>query len=500
MAATEAATQPATMTTATTTTGQTGVAKSKIAFGTDGWRAVMAREFTFDNVALVAQAIADHVNGTGKGEKGVVVGYDARFLSDQFASLVADVLLANGIPALVPDRDTPTPVVAYTVRARDLAGAVMLTASHNPPEYNGIKFIPDYCHPALPDVTDAITATIGKLQAGQGQVRTGADRSPEKIDPKPDYFAHVRQLIDMNAIGAAGLKIYVDPLYATGRGYLSQLLDEAGVEVHAIHNERNPLFGGSLPEPNEKNLKELSALVVENDANLGLSLDGDADRFGMVDATGQYLTSNQVIALVLLHWVRTRFSQGSVVRSVATSGMIDAIANRFGLKVIETPVGFKWVGNALNTTDAIVGGEESGGLSVKGHIPEKDGIVADLIVTEQVAKTGKTPLETLAEIREMVGDFITTRVDVKLTEASKQALMARLRDDTPATVGGENVASVSKVDGVKMVREDGSWLLIRPSGTEPLVRCYIEARSDEGVTNLKQAVHDLIPDGQPADH
>jgi phosphomannomutase len=240
--------------------------------------------------------------------------------------------------------------------------------------------------------------------------------------------------------------------------------------------------------------------VRETGARLGLSLDGDADRFGMVDATGEYLTSNQVIALVLLHWVRTRYQTGSVVRTVATSGMIDAIAKRFGLGVTETPVGFKWVGNALRTTDAIVGGEESGGLSVKGHIPEKDGILADLIVTEQVARTGKTPLETLAEIREMVGDFLTTRVDVSLPEASKLALMARLRDETPTTVAGQTVASVSRVDGVKMVRDDASWLLIRPSGTEPLVRCYIEARSEAGVEELKRAVHDLIPDGQDATH
>jgi phosphomannomutase len=228
--------------------GGTGGAagKARIAFGTDGWRAVMAREFTFDNVALVAQAIADHVQTTGKAKNGVVVGYDARFLSEQFAALVGDVLGANGIPALVPDRDTPTPVVAYTVRARDLAGAVMLTASHNPPEYNGIKFIPDYCHPALPDVTDAITATIQKLQAGEGQVRSGGP-APERIDPKPDYFAHVRQLIDFGAIGQANLKIVIDPLYATGRGYLSELLGEAGVATEVIHGERNPLFGGSLP-------------------------------------------------------------------------------------------------------------------------------------------------------------------------------------------------------------------------------------------------------------
>lgn len=474
-------------------------AQAKIAFGTDGWRAVMAREFTYDNVALVAQAIAEHVQSTGKASKGVVVGYDARFQAEHFAALVADVLGANGIPVLVPDRDTPTPVVAYTVRARDLAGAVMLTASHNPPEYNGIKFIPDYCHPALPDVTDAITASIQTLQAGDRPVRSGGP-APEKIDPKPDYYAHVRQLIDLNAIGAANLKIWVDPLYATGRGYLSELLSEAGCEVHTLHNERNPLFGGSLPEPNEKNLTELSNRVRESGANLGLSMDGDADRFGMVDATGTYINANQVIALVFYHWLTTRYKTGSVVRTVATSGQIDAIARKFGFSVIETPVGFKWVGNAMRTSDAVVGGEESGGLSVKGHIPEKDGIVADLIITEQVARTGRTPLETLAELREMVGDFLTTRVDVKLTDASKQALLSRLRNETPKTLAGQSVASVSLVDGIKMVRDDHSWLLIRPSGTEPLVRCYIEARSDEGVAELKQAVHDLIPDGQPSDH
>jgi alpha-D-glucose phosphate-specific phosphoglucomutase len=475
------------------------IASKKIAFGTDGWRAVMAREFTFDNVALVAQAIADHVNGTGKGSKGVIVGYDARFLSEQFAALVADVLGANGIPALVPDRDTPTPVVVYTIKAKDLAGAVMLTASHNPPEYNGIKFIPDYLHPALPEITDAITARIAELQADPSQVKTGGPK-PTVVDPKPDYFAHLRELIDWEAIRKANLTICVDPLFATGRGYLSEILREAGVTVHTIHDERNPLFGGSLPEPNEKNLQTLSALVRETGADLGLSMDGDADRFGMVDKTGQYITSNQVIALAFWHWAKTRYSTGSVVRTVATSGMIDALAKQFGMNVHETPVGFKWVGNALRTTDAIVGGEESGGLSVKGHIPEKDGILADLVIVEMVAKTGKTPLQTLEEIRALIGDYLTTRVDVTLTDESKKALMARLRDETPTEVAGMAVASSSKVDGVKMVREDGSWLLIRPSGTEPLVRCYIEARSPEGVEELIHAVHELIPDGVVAGH
>lgn len=475
------------------------IASNKIAFGTDGWRAVMAREFTFDNVALVAQSIADYVNSTGKAQKGVIVGYDARFLSDHFARLVADILGANGIPALVPDRDTPTPVVVYTIKARDLAGAVMLTASHNPPEYNGIKFIPDYLHPALPEITDAITARIAELQKDPSQVKTGGPK-PEVVNPKPAYFAHVRELIDMDAIGKAGLTVCVDPLFATGRGYTSELLREAGVNVFTIHDERNPLFGGSLPEPNEKNLQALSAYVIEKEADLGLSMDGDADRFGMVDKTGKYLTSNEVITLTFYHWLKTRYSSGSVIRTVATSGMIDALAKHFGFNVIETPVGFKWVGNALNTTDAIVGGEESGGLSVKGHIPEKDGIVADLIITEMVARTGKTPLETLEEIKGLIGEFFTTRVDVTLPDASKVALMQRLKDETPIEIAGQKVVSSTKVDGVKMVREDGSWLLIRPSGTEPLVRCYIEARHLNEIDDLKHAIHELIPDGEVATH
>ena len=462
----------------------------------------MAREFTFDNVALVAQAIADYVNTTGKAQKGVLIGYDARFLSEQFAALVADVLGANGIPTLLPDRDTPTPVVTYTVKVRDLAGAVMLTASHNPPEYNGIKFIPDYCHPALPDITDVITGRIGALQADPSLVKTGSATKPTVINPQHDYVAHIRELIRLDVIRDAKLTVCVDPLYATGRGYLSDILEEAGCTVYTLHNERNPLFGGGLPEPNEKNLQPLAVLVREKNAHIGLSMDGDADRFGMLDATGAYINPNQVIALVFHYWLQSRFPEGgAVVRSVPTSGQVDALARHYGYRVIETPVGFKWVGEALSKNeDAIVGGEESGGLTVKGHVPEKDGIVADLIITEMVAATGKSPLQLLADINAITGEFVTTRVDLQLPEEKKQELMRRLRDETPTTVAGMNVQSVSKIDGVKMIREDHSWLLIRPSGTEPLVRCYIEARSAEGVEDLKKAVHEMIPDGEATSH
>jgi alpha-D-glucose phosphate-specific phosphoglucomutase len=473
--------------------------KTKIAFGTDGWRAVMAREFTFENVSLVAQAIADYVNGVGKGHKGVVIGYDARFLSEQFAALVADILGANGIPTLVPDRDTPTPVVAYTVKVRDLAGAVMLSASHNPPEYHGIKFIPDYCHPALPDVTDKITARISEVQADPSQVKTGGPK-PEVINPQPDYFAHLRTLTNLDAIRKAKLTICVDPLYAAGRGYLEDILVEAGCTVHTIHNERNPLFGGSLPEPNATNLKELGVLVREKKAHLGLSMDGDADRFGLLDATGQYMTSNQVIALAAQHWATTRGATGPIVRSVPTSGMLDALAKRLGVGLVETPVGFKWIGSAMLQHNALIGGEESGGYSVAGHIPEKDGILADLIIAELVAVTGKSPLENLTELESHIGKYITTRVDIRLPEASKIALLERLKNDTPTTLAGQKVVDISRMDGVKMIREDASWMLIRPSGTEPLVRCYIEARSEQGVADLKNAVHTLIPDGEDATH
>lgn len=467
--------------------------KSPISFGTDGWRAIMAREFTFDNVALVAQAIADFVKQKGIAERGVVVGWDARFLSEHFGAQVADVLSANGIPVFLPERDTPTPVIAYNVRYRNAAGAVMLTASHNPPEYNGIKFIPEYCHPALPAETDAIMENVRRLEKDRSAVRTERnDRLIDRIDPKPCYVEHIRKLIDLGAIAEAKLSIWYDPLYATGRGYLDEILRGAGVEVHVIHGERNPLFGGSLPDPNEKNLAELSGLVVDHRASLGLSTDGDADRFGVVDTSGQYLTPNQVLLLVFLHWLRTRYPNGSVVRTAPTTHQVDALAEHFGFKVIETPVGFKWVGHALNTTDAIVGGEESGGLSVKGHIPEKDGILADLIVAEQMAKTGKTPLQTLAEIDEMVGHYETDRIDVHLDNARKNQLMQELKSDPPKSLAGEGVVKTSDLDGVQLILGNGAWTLIRPSGTEPLVRCYLEAHDKAEIERLKTAVQELV--------
>jgi alpha-D-glucose phosphate-specific phosphoglucomutase len=458
---------------------------TQITFGTDGWRAVMAREFTFDNVRRVASAIAGYVIDRGLAARGVIVGYDARFLSEQFADEIARVLAAAAVPVWVVNRDSPTPVVVSTIRKRRAGGAVMLTASHNPPEYNGIKFIPEYCHPALPDVTDAILARIPDAPPALGEPKAEI----ETIDPRPDYLAALHDVIDMPVIRAAGLQVVVDPLYASGRGYLDAALAEAGCRVTVIHGERNPLFGGSLPDPTRENLRELRERVLAESAHLGLATDGDADRFGVIDPSGDYVTANEVICLVFWHLIHARSRRsGTVVRTVATTHLVDAIAAKFGFEVVETPVGFKWVGQQMAERRALLGGEESGGLSIEGHIPEKDGILADLLVAEAVAASRRTPKEILSEIAAAVGAFYSDRVDIHLTAETKTRLMESLAHRPPAEMADQPVVSRTQIDGQQFGLRDGSWFLIRPSGTEPLVRCYMESRTPDGLAALEAAV------------
>jgi phosphomannomutase len=464
-----------------------------IKFGTDGWRAVMAREFTFDNVALVAQAIANYVKDQPGWERGIVIGYDARLLSDLFADTIAAVLTANGIPAFITDRDTPTPVTVYTIRARGLAGAVMITASHNPPQYNGIKFIPEACHPALPETTNAIEEQIAYCQQNPASVKRGGNPAlKQRIDPRPDYFAHLHQLLDTRAL--AGLKVVYDPLYATGRGYVDGFLREIGAQVETIKGDRNPAFGGSLPDPNPQNLQLLSERVRATGAHLGLATDGDADRFGVVDSDGEMVTANQVIVLTLwylLHKVKP--SSGHAVRTVATTHQIDALARRYGnITVHETPVGFKWVGSTMARTGALVGGEESGGLSVIGHIPEKDGILADLLMAELVAKEAMTLKQALAQVVQQTGPYFTQRIDLHVDEARKGALMRRFREEPPDSLNGLRVLGTNLVDGVKLLLEQEAWVLVRASGTEPLIRCYLETHDEPTLEGLKAAMQQLV--------
>lgn len=542
---------------------------ARIKFGTDGWRAVMAETFTFDNVRVVARAIARYVRHHGLAGRGIVIGYDTRFLSDKFAQAVAEVMVSEGIPVFLTASFCPTPVTAFAVIARRAAGAVMITASHNPPEYNGIKFIPEYGGPALPDVTDEIERYINELLAqekeglpgpaaalvpgagaGQGSaVKMGealaagevpapgaaaggvpaavvgegaAGEAPRgtggveiaggtegtatggrdeagsasatggvgitRIDPREEYLAHLAKVIDVEGIRRRPLKVVVDSMYGCGMGYLEEFLMRAGCEVEMLHNHRDPLFGGIVPEPMGRWLKDLQEAVVQRGADLGLALDGDADRFGIVDRQGRYFTANEALYLYLEHLLRTRAHRGPVARTVATTHMLDRIAAAHGLAVEETAVGFKYIGQSLRERGAILGGEESGGMSMHGHIPEKDGILGAALMVELVAVEGRDPGELEEEIQRKYGPLVSERLDLHTTAAEKERIAARLKEFAPQEVAGFRVVGRNTVDGVKILLEGGRWALIRPSGTEPLFRLYVEAESYEVLRRIQDEV------------
>jgi len=453
-----------------------------IKFGTDGWRAVIADEFTFSNVRRVTQAIANYLSTPGK----IVVGYDNRFLAPEFARAAAEVMAANGFQIHLSVEAVPTPVVAWGVRELRALGAIMLTASHNPPHYAGLKFIPHYAGPALPDVTSAIEEEISRVQ---GVVPLESLRGEIKAwQPRRDYLDYLKSLIDFSALRSCPLKAVVDSLYGAGIGYVEEFLQEAGWQVKAIHNRRDPLFGGSLPDPSARGLQELSQEVKATGSHLGLALDGDADRFGVVDADGTYFTANQVLRLLLEYLVEKRGFRGPVARTVATTHGLDRIASQWGFEVIETPVGFKYIGQALREKGCILGGEESGGLSIKGHVPEKDGILACLLVAEMRAVEGEDLKGILGRLEEKYGPLDSRRFDLQLSPAQKAKVLEKLARWEPSAIGGLAVEGKITIDGVKFLLEGGSWCLLRPSGTEPVVRLYIEAPESQVLERIRQAL------------
>lgn len=457
-----------------------------IKFGTDGWRAIMAEEFTFDGVRKVSNAIAEFVLNHEGAARGIIVGYDTRFLSPRFADAAAQVLQQRGIKVWKTIRDTPTPVVAYAVSHRHAFGAIMITASHNPPEYNGIKFIPQYAGPASPE----ITAEIEKYLASE-EVRPASSVDVDVLDPRPAYLEHIATLVDTGAIADSGLALYYDAMYGTGRGYLDAILSQADPTV--LHNKLDPLFGGGMPEPKEEYLGELRSLVSER-GGLGLATDGDADRFGVIDFDGTYVTPNQLIALLLHYLVRHKHLTGTVVRTVATTHLIDRIAAACGLTVRETPVGFKFIGECMRNEPVVIGGEESGGLSILGHLPEKDGLLACALAAEMRAVTGKPLIHTLNEVMAEVGPAFSRRIDLHLNASGKERLLERLKSNPPLSVGGLTVEGLVTVDGVKMLLSNHSWILVRPSGTEPLVRIYVESDSPNLRDRLIEGVQALVRD------
>jgi phosphoglucomutase len=464
-----------------------------IKFGTSGWRGIIARDFTFDNVRIATQGIADYLNSLNAGSKLVILGHDTRFLGREFSLAAAEVLARSGLTPLLCNRDTPTPVIAHTIRAKKALGGINMTASHNPAEYQGLKFSTGNGAPATPDVTKKIEANIAKLQAEDWTFKGAVIGTFEckTFDPQPDYFKQLRKLVDFSAIKKAKLKVAVELMYGTGRGYLDTLLEDAGAKITLFHSERDPLFGGHHPEPNAEGMTEVSKFVRSGRAQIGLGLDGDADRFGIVDKDGTWLTPNQVLALALYHLKKNRGWTGAVVRTVPTSHQVDAVAQLLGVKVHETPVGFKYIGALMESEPIIVGGEESGGLSVKGHVPEKDGILACLLMAELVATEGKSLGRILKDLEKKTGEFHSDRINVSIPPDKKEALLAKLGAGLD-NVGPYKVEKFITTDGYKFLLPNHEWVAFRASGTEPLIRCYIEAKSQAGLKKLRDACRKLL--------
>jgi phosphoglucomutase len=456
-----------------------------IKFGTSGWRAIIADEFTFANVRRVTQAICRYLRTSGAPEESaLVVSYDTRFLGEKFAGQCVHQVAAQGYRAIFCDHATPTPTISHTIRDRHAAGGINFTASHNPPEYNGMKFSTADGAPALPEVTKQVEQFIGEISEAGGESSAPAQADQiEVYDPRPAYMSDLAQKIRFDVIARAGGSYAYDPLWGTGRGYLDQVLRAHGLTVETIHDWRDVMFGGRAPEPDDHHLDELREAMKRHNCVLGLATDGDSDRFGVVDKDGTFITPNRLIALLFDYLAESRGWTGGVARSVATSHLVDRVAEARGLPVYETPVGFKFIGELINEDKIILGGEESAGLSIRGHYPEKDGILACLLAAEAVAARGASLHEQLEELYKRVGRLEAGRIGVRLTPAVQAALAEKLKQE-PEEIGGRRIAQANRTDGVKFIFTDGSWLLLRPSGTEPLVRIYAESESAQDLEVL----------------
>jgi phosphoglucomutase len=459
-----------------------------IRFGTSGWRAVIADEFTFAGVRSVTTAICSHFASTRQPESMMVVGYDTRFLGEQFAEECANVISQNAFRVLLCDEPVPTPTISHVIRTNGALCGINFTASHNPPQYNGMKLSTSDGAPALPEITLNVEDIIRRTALTPAAVNS---QSLQRFAARPGYLEDISSKIDFDVITRAGGRYAYDPLWGTGRGYLDQVLRTHGLEVETIHDWRDVLFGGRSPEPEASHLDELREVVLSKGCVLGLATDGDADRFGVIDSNGSFITPNQLIALLFDYLVESRKWTGGAARSVATSHLVDRVAEARGLPVYETPVGFKYIGELINEDKIVIGGEESAGLSIKGHYPEKDGILACLLAAEAVAARGASLTEQLKELYQRVGKLESGRIGIRLTPQLMESLGAKLKQD-PKEIGGRPVERTNRMDGVKFIFADGSWLLMRPSGTEPVVRIYAESESAKDLEVLLEQGHKFL--------
>ena len=462
-----------------------------IRFGTSGWRAIVADEFTVANIRLAIAGIAAYVKTQPEPHR-VLVGRDPRFLGESFVDIAARVLAAAGVTPIVISEAAPTPAIAYAVRQMKTSGAINFTASHNPPEYNGIKFSTHDGAPALPEVTRQIEAAIVQLSSAQpAAAKAETAERFETADVKPAFLKRLAELVDLKAIAKSGIKVVYDPFWGAGRGYSSEILREAGVKVETVHDFRDVLFGGHAPEPSDELLGEAKAKMRETGAHLGMATDGDADRFGIVDEDGTFIQPNYIIALLFDYLVQTRGWKNGVAKSVATTNLVNALAEHHKVPLYETPVGFKYIGELIIADKIAIGGEESAGLTIRGHVPEKDGVLAGLLIAEMVATRGKSLGVQLRELFAKVGSYYPVRENFHLTPERKAAFTEKLKAD-PTELSGRKVASVVRTDGLKLVLEDGSWVCYRLSGTEPVVRAYTEARSEQDMVALRSAAEKFV--------
>lgn len=454
---------------------------ANIKFGTDGWRAVVGKDFTSENVTLASNAIAKYVFDNFGLSKKIIIGYDPRNMADVFSKLCADILVQKGFHVLYSKKVVPTPVLAYSAKHLN-ACAIMFTASHNPPEYLGLKFIPDYAGPATTEITDEIVANLGQ------SIENSLNGQFEYYDFSVDYFKHLENLIDFKKIKNNKKDMIFDGLYSATIGYFDKILKDKGIKFKSLHMKHDPNFGGGMPEPKPQYMQELIEKIKASHNTVGFANDGDGDRFGVIDEKGNYVTPNEIIAILLMHLTKNKGLKGALVKTVGASSLLDILAKKLDVELVETAVGFKHVGEAMRKYNPIIGGEDSGGLSIQGHIPEKDGILANLLILEAMAYEHKTLVQLEEDLHKFTGaKFYNDRVDSKL-ENQEQVKIALEKAENLKELGKYKVVKVNKTDGVKLYFDDNSWILVRPSGTEPLLRIYIECDSLEKIEEFKENI------------
>ncbi len=476
----------------------------EIKFGTDGWRDIIADNFNFANLKIVINSIARYLCENNKNKNGIFIGYDNRFLSEDFAAFSAKILSAYNFKVYLSEKSVPTPVTAFNVRNLNLDGAIMITASHNPAKYNGIKFIPDYGGPATDLITAEIEQNISYFTKGDKSLLKSPENGPDEnivvLDDYPEYYEKIKEIVNFKLIGKADLKIAADMLFGAGINVFPKILDSLSTrETRVLNNKRDALFGGKLPDPSEKNLSELKKIVLEKRFDIGVSLDGDADRFGVIDLKGVFLNPNKVISIILYYLCSTKnnIENLKAVRTVATTHLIDEICRKYKIELIETPVGFKYIAAEMLKNNILIGGEESGGLSVLGHIPEKDGILANLLLIEiqSYLKTHFNNIalsEYLEKINEEFGYFYNTRIDLEVPREKMSFILSKFKEMENNSIESVKISNIFTEDGVKLLLENNSWVLLRLSGTEPLIRCYIESRDEKFFNIFKQYIITFI--------